>query len=114
MQQLERVEGHSMEARFAGRLALVAGGTGALGRAVSLAFLQEGAHVVVTYQYQDELDALRSAAGARASALEGHSIDLTDESAVRRLLDGLLARHGPLHALVNAAGGYTGGEAVGA
>jgi NAD(P)-dependent dehydrogenase (short-subunit alcohol dehydrogenase family) len=36
--------------RFSGMVALVAGGTGALGRAVSLALLQEGAQVVVTYR----------------------------------------------------------------
>jgi NAD(P)-dependent dehydrogenase (short-subunit alcohol dehydrogenase family) len=98
-----------MERRFAGKVAVVAGGTGALGRAVSLAFLQEGAHVALTYQYPEELDQLKRAAGANATALEGHSIDLTDESAVRRLVEGILARHGPLHALVNAAGGYSGG-----
>src|SRR5690606_32679300 len=34
-----------VSARFAGRVALVAGGTGALGRAVSRALLEEGAHV---------------------------------------------------------------------
>ncbi len=36
--------------RFAGKVALVAGGTGGLGRAVSLAFLDELARVVVTYR----------------------------------------------------------------
>jgi NAD(P)-dependent dehydrogenase (short-subunit alcohol dehydrogenase family) len=46
--------------KFADKVILVAGGTGGLGRAVSLAFLDEGAKVVVTYRNQKELDALKS------------------------------------------------------
>ncbi len=40
--------------RFAGKIALIAGGTGALGRAVSRAFLETGATVIVTYQNERE------------------------------------------------------------
>jgi NAD(P)-dependent dehydrogenase (short-subunit alcohol dehydrogenase family) len=47
-----------MSERFAGKLVLVLGGTGGLGRAVSTAFLREGATVVVTYRRQDEFEAL--------------------------------------------------------
>jgi len=61
-----------MSERYLGQLALVAGGTGGLGRAVSVAFLEEGATVVVTYRRQNEFEALRHAAGAHASRLEGH------------------------------------------
>ena len=38
-----------MDKRFAGKVAIVAGGTGGLGRAVSLAFLGEGAKVATPY-----------------------------------------------------------------
>jgi NAD(P)-dependent dehydrogenase (short-subunit alcohol dehydrogenase family) len=83
-----------MSARFSGKVALVAGGTGALGRAVSLAFHQEGAQVVVTYRTQEEFDALRNAAHSGGSAIDGHRIDVTDESAVSSLIEGVLAQHG--------------------
>jgi NAD(P)-dependent dehydrogenase (short-subunit alcohol dehydrogenase family) len=53
--------------RFSGNCALIAGGTGGLGRAVSLAFLQEGASVIVTYRKPEEFSALRDAAGQHAS-----------------------------------------------
>jgi len=43
-----------MSARFEGRVVLVAGGTGGLGRAASSAFLDEGADVAVTYRNQPE------------------------------------------------------------
>jgi NAD(P)-dependent dehydrogenase (short-subunit alcohol dehydrogenase family) len=94
---------------FSGKVVLVTGGTGGLGRAVSLAFLEAGARVVVTYRKQAELDALKSAAGAVGAKLEGEVVDVTDETAVHRLAGGIVARHGRLDALVNTVGGYAGG-----
>ena len=91
------------------KVALVAGGTGGLGRAVSLAFLQEGARVVVTYRKEDEFRALQTAAGAKANALEGSAVDVTDEAAVTALIASVVSRHGRLDALVNTVGGYAGG-----
>jgi NAD(P)-dependent dehydrogenase (short-subunit alcohol dehydrogenase family) len=88
---------------------LVAGGTGGLGRAVSRTFLEEGAKVVVTYQDQKEFDAVKSEARANGSSIEGHRVDVTDETAVRQLIDGILTEHGRLDALVNTVGGYAGG-----
>src|SRR6202051_5358592 len=95
--------------KFSDMVVLVAGGTGGLGRAVSLAFLEEGAKVVVTYRQQKEVDALKNEAGANGSAIEGHGVDVTDETAVRQLLAKVLAEHGRLDALVNAVGAYAGG-----
>lgn len=99
-----------MNERFSGKVVLVAGGTGGLGRAVSLAFLQEGAKVAVTYRKQDEFDALKQAARSNESRLGGHVTDVTDEIAVSRLVDKILSEHGRLDALVNAVGGYAGGN----
>src|SRR3954470_8659652 len=98
-----------MSARFSGKTVLVAGGTGGLGEAVSLAFLAEEAGVAVTYRRQEEFDALKTAAGAHGARLEGYRSDVTDEAAVAALVDAVRARHGRLDALVNAVGGYAGG-----
>jgi NAD(P)-dependent dehydrogenase (short-subunit alcohol dehydrogenase family) len=95
--------------RFSGKVALVAGGTGGLGRAVTVAFLEEGAKVIVTYQKQKEFDTLKDAAGAKGSSLEGYLIDVTDETAVRELVDRVLEKQGLLDVLVNCVGGYAGG-----
>src|SRR5271154_3019828 len=101
--------GTPMAERFASKIVLIAGGTGGLGRAVSLAFLGERARVIVTYQREDEFIALKNASGALASSLEGHQVDATDEAAVRQLVAKLLADRGRLDVLVNAVGGYAGG-----
>src|SRR5258708_22282286 len=98
-----------MGASFAGKIVLVAGGTGGLGNAVSLAFLEEGANVVVTYRKEAEFAALTSAAAANAGALEGHVVDVTNEVATAEFVKGVLSRHGRLDAVVNAIGGYAGG-----
>jgi len=95
--------------QFAGKIALVAGGTGGLGRAVSLAFLEQGCAVAVTYQRKEEWGALESAAGPNRERLEGYSLDVTNEAAVTELIERLLRKHGRLDALVNAVGGYAGG-----
>jgi NAD(P)-dependent dehydrogenase (short-subunit alcohol dehydrogenase family) len=98
-----------MAERLSGKVALVAGGTGGLGRSVSLAFLEEGAAVVVTYRKQEEFAALQSAAGGHAARLEGQNVDATQEAAVRTLVEGIATSHGPLDILVNTIGGYSGG-----
>ena len=61
----------------------MAGGTGGLGQAVSLAFLAELGKVVVTYRQPEEFAALQKAA-AHASQLDGHQVDVTDKDHRRR------------------------------
>jgi NAD(P)-dependent dehydrogenase (short-subunit alcohol dehydrogenase family) len=91
------------------RVVLVAGGTGGLGRAVSLAFLKERARVTVTYRKQEELDELKKLAAENGSQVDGYNVDVIDEAEVSKLVDGIVARHGRLDALVNTVGGYAGG-----
>jgi NAD(P)-dependent dehydrogenase (short-subunit alcohol dehydrogenase family) len=94
---------------FSEKVALVAGGTGGLGRAVSLAFLQEGAALIVTYRKDREFEDLKKAAGTNASRLVGRCVDVTDQAAVQQLIEGIVADRGRLDVLVNAVGGYVGG-----
>jgi NAD(P)-dependent dehydrogenase (short-subunit alcohol dehydrogenase family) len=98
-----------MNISFEGKVVLVAGGTGGLGRAVSLAFVSEGAKTVVTYRSDAEFAALQKDAGAAGSMLEGHRIDVTDEAAVGQLVNQVVGRYGRLDAMVNTVGGYAGG-----
>jgi NAD(P)-dependent dehydrogenase (short-subunit alcohol dehydrogenase family) len=98
-----------MNSRFEGNLAIIAGGTGGLGQAVSLAFLNEGANIAVTYRDQTEIEELKKKAGQHASRLEGRQVDVTDESAVNQFIENMVAKYGRLDILVNAVGAYAGG-----
>ena len=93
--------------RFDGQVALVAGGTGALGRAVAQALLAEGAQVTVTYRHAEEFAALQQAVGA--APLAGAQTDVTDLAAAEQLIAELVRDRGRLDILVNAVGGYVGG-----
>jgi NAD(P)-dependent dehydrogenase (short-subunit alcohol dehydrogenase family) len=98
-----------MSARFEGRVVLVAGGTGGLGRAASSAFLEEGAAVAVTYRNEPDWETFKNSMSANAARLQGHEVDVTDEAAVNQLIEKILLKHGRLDAMVNAVGAYAGG-----
>src|ERR1700710_1385913 len=98
-----------MKIDFPNQIAVVAGGTGGLGKAVSLAFLSEGVKTVVTYRKHEEFLALKEAAGLNEAILEGYQIDVTDESATAELISRVVKDCGKLDALVNTVGGYVGG-----
>ncbi len=98
-----------MSAKFEGKVVLVAGGTGGLGRAVTLAFLEEGAKVIATYRKQEELDTLKIRAGVNTAQLDGVSVDVTEEAAVRQLIEKIVGKYRRLDAMVNTVGGYAGG-----
>jgi NAD(P)-dependent dehydrogenase (short-subunit alcohol dehydrogenase family) len=95
---------------FHDKIVLVTGGTGGLGREVTIAFLEAGATVIVTYRAAEEFAAVVSAA-QRIGALppDGVSMDVTDAAAVAKLVADIAAKHGRLDILVNTVGAYAGG-----
>ncbi len=98
-----------MSNRFSGRSIIVAGGTGALGSAVALAFLQDGGDVTVTCRHLSELETLREEAGPDAGRLRGQVVDVTDAGETEALAGAVRHDAGRLDILVNAVGGYAGG-----
>jgi NAD(P)-dependent dehydrogenase (short-subunit alcohol dehydrogenase family) len=97
---------------FKDKVALVAGGTGALGRAVATAFAREGAKVIVTYRHQQEFDAFNSQSKTDGYQATGVTVDATDPAGVARMVDDILAKHGALDILVNTIGAYHGGKRI--
>lgn len=95
---------------FHDKIVLVTGGTGGLGREVTMAFLQEGAKVIVTYRTPAEYADLVSAAERESAAPPtGANVDVTDAQEVEKFIAGIVASHGRLDILVNTVGAYAGG-----
>jgi NAD(P)-dependent dehydrogenase (short-subunit alcohol dehydrogenase family) len=95
------------------KVAIVTGGTGALGGAVVAALLGAGAAAIVPHRKVGELDQMRDQAGLAAGAkLSGMVLDLTDEDAVAQAYAEAAQSHGGVDILVNIAGGFGGGDPV--
>jgi NAD(P)-dependent dehydrogenase (short-subunit alcohol dehydrogenase family) len=87
-----------------GRVAIVTGSGGGLGRAHALYLARKGAKLVVNDLSQESADRVAteiSAAGGEAIAIAG---SVTDEDAVAAMVERTLSRWGRIDALVNNAG----------
>lgn len=95
---------HPRANRLAGMVALVTGGGRGIGRAIALAYADEGADVAVCARSASELEHVVEqirARGRRGAALAG---DLADPSEAERIASGAAAALGPIDVLVNNAG----------
>lgn len=103
-----------MERPSQGKNALVAGGGGALGRAVVAELLDAGYRVCVPWVVASEADGLREAhpEAVRDDDLRLSETDATEPDQVAALLDVLQADWGPLWLACSTVGGYAGGSDV--
>jgi len=96
-----------------GRVAIVTGGTGALGQAITANLLESGAIVAIPYAVAEERAALEDQlAPDRRARLLAIAADVTDEAAVGKFVQAVRDRHGRVDAIVNAVGGFAGGDLV--
>lgn len=94
--------------RLTGKVALIPGGTGALGRAVTAAFVEAGAAVAVTYIVDPEVPECKTCLGPRADAPLFLKADVTVEAEVKKLVQTVVERLGRIDILLNLVGGYVG------
>ncbi len=97
-----------MDKHLDGKVAIVTGGTGALGSAVVERFCQEGAKVHATYRKDEEAAALSERLG-QGARLALHKLELTDEPAVNAFFEAVIAADGRVDVLANVAGGFAPG-----
>ncbi len=88
-----------------GQVCLVSGAGSGLGRETALELARLGATVVGCGRRAEPLAETAGLATGLAGSFEHEAIDIREEEAVERLIDGLLERHGRLDTLVNNAGG---------
>ncbi len=91
-----------------GKVALITGGTGALGRAVTAAFVEAGASVGVTYVVDGEVPECKECLGTRANAPLFIKANVTVEAEVQKLIQTMTQRLDRVDILLTLVGGYAG------
>jgi NAD(P)-dependent dehydrogenase (short-subunit alcohol dehydrogenase family) len=89
-----------------GRVALVTGGTGTLGRAVVARLVAGGADVHVSWVTEAEATDLKTTMGQDARRVHLHRADVTDPASVVQLVAGVMGVAGRLDILANIVGGF--------
>jgi NAD(P)-dependent dehydrogenase (short-subunit alcohol dehydrogenase family) len=95
-----------------GKVILVTGGTGDLGRVVTERFCRAGAKTTTTYIYEREVRVLEEATRALKNRPVAVKCDVTKERGVQRAARDVAKKHGRLDVLVCLVGGYLGGPPV--
>ncbi len=101
MGQLERF-------RLDDRVAFIAGGGGAIGSAMAVAFADAGAQVAVVDITQESVDATAARVADAGGACLPLAGDMTDRAAADEVVQRTLERFGRLDIIVNAIGGGAG------
>jgi NAD(P)-dependent dehydrogenase (short-subunit alcohol dehydrogenase family) len=95
------------------RVALVTGGSGALGQAITHRFLADGHVVCVPWIVESERERLQASVDAPArTRLMLERCDVADDAAMAGLAARTLERHGPIDVLVTAVGGFAMGGLI--
>ena len=96
------------------KVAIITGGTGALGRAVADRFLSEGAKVAIPYIIDAEVPLLEQRLGGRfaQSNLLVSKVDVADAGQLGKFVDETVKKFGRIDALVNLVGGFWGGKPI--
>ena len=92
-----------MDTQLAGRVALVTGASQGIGRAIAMAFAQEGARVALLARNRLALEETLDMIGGSASGMV-MPCDVTDPQAIAEAVEGVVSTLGGLDVVVNNAG----------
>ncbi len=91
--------------RLDNKIAVVTGGSGVLGRSMSLAMARQGATIVILARHQDKPKLVAE----EIQALGGQALcvvaDVLDRDSLERAAETIIAEYGRIDILINAAGG---------
>ena len=90
-----------------GKVAVVVGGGGGIGKALALGLARYGANVVLCSRNLEKLQAVAdelSADAEVANPVKAYQLDATDEASVKAACDKIVAEMGTVDILVNSQG----------
>ena len=90
---------------FSGQTILVTGGGSGIGRCVAHELAHLGAHVVLVGRKAEKLEATAGEIIEDGGSASWQACDIRDEEAVKAMVKAVVAERGPIHHLVNNAGG---------
>ncbi len=90
---------------FAGQTVWVTGGGSGIGRCVAHELASLGARVVISGRSADKLARVAAEIAEDGGSCHTTAFDIRDEDAVKAGVAAVVAGHGPIHGLVNNAGG---------
>lgn len=90
---------------FSGQRIIVTGGGSGIGRCTAHELAALGAHVILLGRRQDKLEQTASEISADGGQVSWRVCDIREEQPVQEVIRALLTEHGPIHGLVNNAGG---------
>jgi NAD(P)-dependent dehydrogenase (short-subunit alcohol dehydrogenase family) len=96
------------------RVAIITGGTGALGRAVADHFVDAGARVAIPWVVEPEVPMLKKRLGDRFSdtSVFLKRADVGNEEQIATFVNDVTSKFGKLDILVNLVGGFWGGKSI--
>ncbi|MBN2409786.1 MAG: SDR family oxidoreductase [Candidatus Aminicenantes bacterium] len=91
-----------------GKKALITGGSRGIGRATSILFAKAGADVAVTYQRREEAAVeVKKTVETLGRRCLTTKVEISDQTEVKRAVDGIIHEYGRIDVLVNNAGIWT-------
>lgn len=99
-------------ARLVGKVVLITGGAGAIGRATALRCAEEGGIVAIADMDREALDRATDELRSRGAEAHPFHFDVTSEASVRSLVERAVERFGRIDVLFTSAGVLTSGSVV--
>lgn len=90
---------------FQGQTIIVTGGGSGIGRCTAHELAALGAHVVLVGRKPEKLQQVTQEISEDGGRVSWQACDIRDEEAVKALVSQVIEAHGPIHGLVNNAGG---------
>ena len=97
---------------ISGKVIIITGGYGVLGRGISMYLAQQGAKIVIIGRSQEEGDALVSEIKKQGGQAMFAQADVTDEAMLEDCKKQVLKNYGKIDILINAAGGNMPGATI--